>query len=147
MPERPQPSIGEQLAKLLDETEISQRELGRRLAGNPKSPNFTKRWDAQTRWVQKVLGPEVDRPTDAKLDRVEQAAGRPGFFSRPARRSQRARADELALLHRRLEEVEARSAQDVLLLREDLRKAIRRIRTLERRFAGGSRPASEAGQP
>lgn len=146
MPSRPQPTIGQQLAKLLVVTDISQRELGRRLtAGATNDPEYRDRWDAQTRWVQKVIKGKVSRPTNRKLDAIELAAERPGYFKRPVRPSPQAKEDEIALLRRRLEEVEDRASRDVLALRTDLTQAIERIVVLEQRSARGPRRASEGG--
>lgn len=86
---RPQPSIRDQLLRLLKETDTPQRTLGRLLARLelPESdPDFKVKWDARTRWVGKVLSTGKDRvtnPTRESLTAIETALRQPGYFKVP----------------------------------------------------------------
>jgi transcriptional regulator with XRE-family HTH domain len=143
---RPQPTIGEQLAALLADTGLSQRELARRIAleEGRDGDDFKKAWDAWLRWLPKVLRPDakggVRNPTRKRLDLVERAAGRDGYFTIPVRPPRAAEEEWRARIERRLQEVEEQATRDVAKLRRDLNRAIRRIHALEQRAPGEALP-------
>lgn len=106
---RPQPRpFGEQLAAALDETGFSARRLAFRLSelsgGKPES---------RRRWIGKYLRGEdgVEWPTAESAAEVEQALGRPGYFTLPEPEPREARPVWRARVDVRLESLEERAVQ------------------------------------
>lgn len=124
-----EPSVADQLAALLEETDLSQRELGRRLAGTERADSPAAK--SKTRWVQKILAGEVERPRPASLREIERAAGRPGYFRMISKEPSEARPTWRQRTDGRLGvlEDEAARVQDVLRLDRVLRAAIRSLAT------------------
>lgn len=130
----PDVSIGEQLAALLDETGLSQRELARRLAiasgAAQEDLAFKRSWNAWLRWLPKVLRPDqkdgIRIPTAKRIALLEQAAGRPGYFKIPARQPRAITVEWKTKTDNRLgvlEETAAR-AEDLARIDRVLRAAI-----------------------
>lgn len=136
-------SVADQLAALLDRAGVSGRELGKRITkpGGDREA-FKRRWNAQTRWVQKVLAGEVPGPTARKVKAVEKALGVPaGTIKVPPSEPRAKRLDWRRATDRRLGEVEAgadrlvdaatKNAEAILALETRLADAEARITRLE----------------
>jgi transcriptional regulator with XRE-family HTH domain len=144
---RPQPTIGEQLAALLADTGLSQRELARRIAleEGRDGDDFKKACGrlaplAPEGAAARLAKGGVRNPTRKRLDLVERAAGRDGYFTIPVRPPRAAEEEWRARIERRLQEVEEQATRDVAKLRRDLNRAIRRIHALEQRAPGEALP-------
>lgn len=67
------PSLAGQLSQAMQDTDVSIKELARRLAGGGDPP--LKIWEARRRAVQKILNGETRWPNQDRLREIEQALG------------------------------------------------------------------------
>lgn len=133
---------GDLLAAWMAEHRVSKLGLAKQLVGPQatKEAVENKRGEVK-RWTRAGAG-----FSDANAAELERILGTPeGYFTsvKPPRKSVETTAERFARL---LEEAEARMTQDVVKLRDDLNRAVRRIQALEDEAGGEGRRAKDGRQ-
>lgn len=117
-------TVGDQLAAVLEELDVSQAELARRLAGKRASRGKV---EARRRWLGKIVSGEIERPRPRSLESIVAALDlSPDYFKVPTRTQMLQRAV-------RLHEV----AAEVRALRTQVDGLERRVDRVAPREPGG----------